>query len=121
MTNHAQPEIREASEDMAGADFAALDFEPWIHEPDEWKPPTRQEWMDAENPHLANVRLAFIALHKSKSELIQAAGGLYECDMLQATLDGFQDSIGFFQVFVEILSAAKARLCCAAMNIEDAA
>jgi hypothetical protein len=33
-----------APKPMTAEQWAALNFEPWTHKEDEWKPPTDEEW-----------------------------------------------------------------------------
>ena len=49
------------------ADYAALDWEPWKHSPDEWKPPTEEEWRGL----LITLRVAWHTLYKTKDECIE--------------------------------------------------
>jgi hypothetical protein len=97
--------------------WAAVDFEPWTHTEDEWKPPTGAEWPDHIRYFFPYVRLAWETLFKTKAELQTVAEGL-DGEPLETLLNGIADSREFFDNFVKILDAAQARLLCAASAAE---
>jgi hypothetical protein len=70
MNEHVNPTHVSPETDLDDEQFAALDFEPWVHSDDEWTPPTNQEWCDAVNPTLIAIRMAWISLYKTKPELV---------------------------------------------------
>lgn len=49
--------------DTAMEELAALDFTPWLRQPDGWQPPANEEWASLAKPHLVSVRLAWLTLH----------------------------------------------------------
>ena len=65
-------------EPMTAEQLAAFDFEPMTHTEDEWKPPTDKEWMDGGRYVLHFVRMAWLALYRSKAELVEGFGKLDE-------------------------------------------
>jgi len=114
----------EPPRDMSDEEFAACDFEPWQHTEGEWTPPTNEEWARLANPHLMMVRVAWVALHKSKDELIEMAEGMFkeedgEENLLFATLDRLVETSNMFKGFLSVCDAAMARLMVAGMNIQD--
>ncbi|RUW62107.1 hypothetical protein [Mesorhizobium sp. M7A.F.Ca.US.008.03.1.1] len=58
------------ADDMPDAEFAALDWKPWEHYEGEFVPPTNDEWIEAINPTLVAIRLAWAVMYKTKPELI---------------------------------------------------
>ena len=45
---------------------AAIDFKSWNHKPDEWKPPTDEEWAEMSRAELVWIRTAWHLLYKSR-------------------------------------------------------
>ena len=91
------------------AEFAAKDFEPW--DTSECPLPTNQEWIDSINPHLISLRLAWVAMGKTKAELVEQleADGVFK-----PMLDGIGDTERQMRGLHDLSSAALARLMCAA-------
>lgn len=125
MPNAFVPAAGEAvAADMTDEQFAALDFEPWQHEPDEWKPPSNEQWARLANPYLVSVRMAWLTLYKTKPELVEMIQGMDREGVFEPYGNGIRDSIDFFKAFLVVLEAAEARIICAGLTIpydEDAA
>ena len=92
--------------------MAGLEFEPWKHSDDCWKPPSNEEWTRLANPHLVSVRLAWVTLHKSKEELVAVAGELGDEGLMQLAGQIGQSS-DWFKGLQQVLEAAECRLMCA--------
>ena len=73
---------------------------------------TDEDWLN----HLVTIRLAFVALSKTKEELKEVARKALADDQFNS-IEGFQSSIEFLSVGVEFLTAAKARLLCAGLAV----
>jgi len=105
----------EAEERMTHEQWAAIEFEPWTHMPDEWKPPTNEKWAD--DKRLPTVRLAWHLLYKTKAELVAGAVRLGDEDGVDL-MEGFADARKLFETFAEVLAVAEARLFAAAAVAE---
>jgi hypothetical protein len=110
------PALPKSDEEIMTAEqWAAFDFEPWTHTEDEWKPPVDKEWMDDGRSVLPFVRMAWIALHRTKAELVEGFGKLDDDDgTFETMMDGIAHAQEFFENFATILKAGEARLMCAA-------
>ena len=104
--------------DMSEAEFAAVDFEPWVHTPDEWTPPSNVEWAALANPHLVTIRIAWLIMHKSKTELIEMIEGL-ERDVAVEMLDRLLDTSRWIKGLHCIADGALARMMCAGLAAGD--
>lgn len=93
--------------------MAKLEFEAWPYTDEEWKPPTNEEWANLANPHLVMVRIAWITMHKSKEELIEVISGLEESDVIDATMDGIDNTADYFDGLAQLMRGAQARMLCA--------
>ena len=100
-------------EPVTAEQLAAFDFEPLTHTKDEWKPPTDKEWMDGGRYVLRFVRMAWLALHRTKAELVEGLGKLDD-EPFEVMMDGIAHSHEFFESFAKILKAGEVRLLCAA-------
>ena len=93
-------------------EMAALMFTPWARHDGEWTPPSNDEWASLANPHLISVRLAWLTLHKSKHDLVEAAEQLGD-----AALMDFVGQIGrsaaWFEGLHTLLATAECRIMCA--------
>ncbi|SDU42320.1 hypothetical protein [Stappia sp. ES.058] len=120
MPNSTVPAAAEGlPDDMTDEDFAAMDFEPWQHEPDEWKPPSNEEWARLANPYLVSVRMAWLTLFKTKPELMEMIAGMDREGIFELYGNGIRDSIDFFKAFLAVLEAAEARIICAGLSLGD--
>jgi hypothetical protein len=102
---------------MTDEQWAALNFEPWTHKPDEWKPPSADEWRDHINFVFPNIRLAWETMYKTKAELMTVAEKL-DGEPLEELITGIGDAKKFFEGFVDVLGAALVRLICAGTAVE---
>jgi hypothetical protein len=107
------PEINNATS------WAELDFEPWQHTEDGWKPPSNKEWNDWGAEYLPYVRIAWISMFKTKAELQVVIDDLgEECGI--EMLDGFSRIVSSLKGVVEVVDAAEARIITAGMtSIEE--
>ncbi len=105
--------------DMTDQQLAAITFEPWKHEPDEWTPPSNEQWARLANPSLVSVRMAWLTLYKTKPELVAMIEGMDREGIFIPYGNGIRDSIDFFKAFLVVLEAAEARIICAGLSIED--
>ncbi len=103
------PEINDATL------WAELNFEPWQHTEDEWKPPSNKEWNDWGAEHLPYVRVAWISMFKTKAELQVVVDELGEKHGTE-TLEGFLRIIGSLASIVKVVEAAEARIIAAGMT-----
>ena len=120
MPNASVPAAGEAvPADMTDQQLAAMTFEPWKHEPDEWKPPSNEQWARLANPYLVSVRMAWLTLYKTKPELVEMIEGMDREGIFERYGNGIRDSIDFFKTFLVVLEAAEARIICAGLSIPD--
>lgn len=120
MPNASVPVAGEAvPADMTDLQLAAMTFEPWKHEPDEWKPPSNEQWARLANPYLVSVRMAWLTLFKTKPELVEMIQGMDREGIFEPYGNGIRDSIDFFKAFLVVLEAAEARIICAGPSIPD--
>lgn len=114
-----------ADEEMSDEDFAATEFEAWLHQDGEWTPPTNEEWVELANPHLATIRIAWATLHKTKPELIETIEKLLRDNeedgqgFITETLDGFLHTSNYLKGLLAIVDIALGRLLVAGMNVSD--
>lgn len=105
---------------VSAEERAALDFEPWDRL--EVKPPTNEEWACLANPYLVMIRLAWIFVQKTKSELVGIILEIFSSedapDAGHQMMESFRSTIIFFEVNLQILKSAEARLLCAAAVAE---
>ena len=87
-----------------------MNFEPW--EGAQSPPSSLAEDTQATLPA---VRIAWIAMHKTKAELMTVVAEL-EAEHLDNMLDGIIDARDFFAAQVAILDAAEIRIMCAAAS-----
>jgi hypothetical protein len=113
----AESEAAAENEIMTIAQMAAMNFEPWKHEADEWEPPSNDEWAKDGPFLLPIVRLAWIALFKTKAELETIAEELAG-EPFEEIVDGIGNARKFFSGFVTALDAAEVRITCAAASQE---
>lgn len=107
MTNASSSEDPVTIEEMA-----AIAFEPWRHDADDWKPPSNDQWTALANPHLISVRLAWLTVHKTKDELIAMAAELGD-DGIGELVAQIERSADWFKGLHELLSGAECRIMCA--------
>jgi hypothetical protein len=94
-------------------DMAAMNFEPWEHGPNGWKPPSNSEWAKDGAYLLPFVRMAWFAMYKTKAEL-QTIAETLEDGPFDHMMDGIAHSREFFEKFLTVLNGAEARILCAA-------
>ena len=97
--------------------LAPMTFEAWQHEPGEWAPPTNGEWAELANPHLINIRTAWVLMHKSKPEIMKFVRNL-DNETGGELMDQMIGSIEYFKGLVAILEGAEARILCAGSAVE---
>jgi hypothetical protein len=102
---------------MTDEQWAAMDFEPWTHNEDEWKPPTDEEWPADSADVLPFVRLAWHAMFKTKAELGTIFKKMGDDDFGKLAED-MARSREFFERFVGVLQSAEIRLICAGTAVE---
>jgi hypothetical protein len=107
--SHADPADEQFATDEQ---WAATNFEAWQHAPNEWKPPSNEDWSLLAPNLLPYVRMAWISLYRTKSEL-EPLATLDEEAFLEM-VDGISNSRKFFEGFVTILRTAEIRILCAA-------
>jgi hypothetical protein len=111
--------------EMTDAEFAAMQFEAWVHSDGEWTPPSNEEWAKLANPHLVMLRVAWLTLHKTKVEAIDMAQKLADEkptegeSFLIETLDNLQHTADWFRGLLAICDLAVARLLVAGMNVPE--
>jgi hypothetical protein len=112
--SHADP----AADEQLATDeqWAAVNFEPWQHEPNEWEPPSNAEWSSFAAQLLPYVRMAWISLFKTKAELETMAKTLDE-EPFEEMVEGISNSKKFFEEYVTILQTAEARIFSAATAV----
>jgi hypothetical protein len=104
MTTSAPTEPAATIEELAG-----LEFQAWEHHSGEWRPPSNDEWAALANPHLISIRLAWLILHKSKVELVDANQTLGD-DGVEALIQQIGQSAAWLKGLQEILLAAECRM-----------
>jgi len=92
--------------------MAKLDFAAWDTETFDWTPPSNTEWAALANPHLISVRLAWLAVHKSKAGLASVAAQLGDAGMVEM-VSQIGQSADWFERLQKLLATAEARLMCA--------
>jgi hypothetical protein len=108
----ARPE--KSHKPMTDKQWAAIEFEPWTHNEDEWKPPTDQEWAD--DARIETVRLAWHLMYKTKAELVAGAAKMEDKGV--RLTEGFAEAREFFERCVGVLTFAESRLICAGTVVE---
>lgn len=98
-------------------ELAALDFTQWQRSPDEWTPPSNEEWADLANPNLVTVRVAWMVMHKTKAELITMLEEI-EDDLGDDMFDRLQHTSDFFRGMLAVSEGALMRLCSAGASLE---
>ena len=93
-------------------EMATVEFTPWARHDSEWTPPSNEEWTSLANPHLISVRLAWLTLHKSKGELIEAAEHLGG-EALMDLVGQIGRSADRFEGLRQLLASAETRIMCA--------
>jgi hypothetical protein len=101
---------------MTDEQWAAMNFEPWTHNEDEWEPPTDKEWAD--DIRLPTVRLAWHLMHKTKAELVAGAAKMEDKDGVRL-IDGIAEAREFFERCVGVLQSAEVRLICAGTAVSQ--
>lgn len=92
--------------------MAKLDFAAWDTETFDWTPPSNTEWAALANPHLISVRLAWLAVHKSKKELIDVAAQFGDAGLIEL-VGQIGRSADWIEGLQTLLATAEARLMCA--------
>jgi len=105
-----------AAEDITEAEIAAIEFEPWVHVTDEWTPPTDEEWANLANPHLVTIRMAWMALYKTKPELVELVDGLHKEGILEPLMDSLNETSKWFEGLCMIAKSALGRMCSAGLS-----
>lgn len=95
---------------------AVLNFEPWQHADDEWKPPSRVEWAELTNTHLIALHFAWAMMFKTKEELGETVVKLYddEGDLASELFEMLDRTATFFEALSNLANGASARLLIAA-------
>jgi hypothetical protein len=99
---------------MTDKQWAAIEFEPWTHNEDEWEPPTDKEWADG--IRLPTVRLAWHLMHKTKAELVAGAAKMEDKGV--RLIEGIAEARELFERCVAILEFAENRLIYAGTAVE---
>lgn len=116
MPKSSGPTNRRQSKKVATPEqIAALKFEPCQHSPDEWRPPSNEEWSAAGGDVLPFVRSAWLMMYKTKDEIGTIAKDL-SVESLEGTWNGIIHAQEFFESFVTVLKAAEIRLMSAAAS-----
>jgi hypothetical protein len=113
----AQPDASAESKIVTFEQKVAMNFEQWPHVPDEWEPPTNAEWAKDGDYLLPFVRMAWLTLFKTKTEVETIAETLDD-EPFEILVNGIIHSREFFENFVKILNAAEVRITCAANAVE---
>ena len=92
--------------------MAAMNFKPWEHTENEWKPPSNTEWNSHGTYLLPFTRLAWLSMFKTKAELETIAEEL-EDEQFEELVNGIIHSLEFFENFVTVLRSAEVRIMCA--------
>lgn len=90
--------------------MAALDFEPWTDM--SWSPPTSAEWSRLDNPYGFTLRIASKTVQKTKPELVAMIGDMDD-EVGGSLMNGFVDTITFFEGCLELLKCAETRILAA--------
>lgn len=107
-----------ATDDLSIAELAAMDFDPWPVSPDNWQPPTNDQWCNEVNPTLIAARVAFASMHKSKDQLVVIVSEL-EKDGVDV-FENIRHAQAFIDPIKSVLDAAYARMLIAsAAAIEE--
>lgn len=102
--------------EMSDEEFAAIDIEPWQHEPDEWIPPTNERWAELANPHLMMIRVAWIVHYKTKPELIQMIEEMDDSGIMVSTFERMKHTLEWVEGLHTLLTGARARMLVPGMN-----
>lgn len=98
-------------------ELAEITFEPWEHQPDEWTPPSNAEWAALANPHLINIRLAWVLMFKTKPEVMDVVRDL-DNEAGTELMENMIGSIEYFKWLLTVLEGAEARILCAGSALE---
>ena len=97
--------------------MAEMNFRPWEHTEDEWKPPSNTEWNSHGTHLLPFTRLAWLSMFKTKAELETIAEEL-EDEQFEELVNGIIHSREFFENFVMVLRSAEVRIICGEAAVE---
>jgi hypothetical protein len=95
--------------------MAAMTFEPWEPIADGWVPPTNPEWMPFGEWALPTIRIAWVAMFKTKAELEKLSRDLSD-ETFEQMINGIGRAREAFEQFVEVLTSAETRIMCAAAS-----
>ncbi len=115
----------DVEKEMADEEFAACNFDAWIHEEGEWTPPTNDQWAKLANPHLVTIRIAWLTLYKTKAELIEMLRDQLRDseddgnEFITSILDHLSATSDFLNGMLTVVDSALARLLVAGMNIPN--
>jgi hypothetical protein len=98
--NASQADLADDEEFATDEQWAATTFEPWQHAPNEWKPPSNEDWSLLAPNLLPYVRMAWISLYRTKAELEPLA--TLEEEAFEELIGGISNSRKFFEGFVTI-------------------
>lgn len=88
---------------------AAMEFEPWVSEPDAWAPPAPDKWTSEAMPHLIALRASWNGMFKSKPQLVEMIENIGE-DAGIELLDAITAASDYFKGIQAILGSFEMRL-----------
>lgn len=124
-THRLQDGSADVEKEMTDEEFAACNFDAWIHAEGEWTPPTNDQWAKLANPHLVTIRIAWLTLYKTKAELIEMLGDQLRDseddgnELITSILDQLSATSDFLKGMLTVVDAALARLLVAGMNVPN--
>jgi hypothetical protein len=91
----------------------------------DWEPPSNKLWLELANPHLVNVRMAFLTVKQNREKARETAAAFKEMEVdgengLERVLDDMLNSAAYFACLTEVLSTAARRLAVYAPESEAA-
>lgn len=117
--DHADAKDKARLDAATAEELAALDFQPWTHSPDEWRPPGDAEWAARGKDALPMVRMAWLTLFKTKDEMVKAMEALTSDEEAgERFMNSFIDTIDFFKGLLAVLEIAEARILCSGAVVE---
>jgi hypothetical protein len=100
---------------ITGAEYAAMDFEPWEGEVDTKMLPDNEQFAEAGLSNLIICRMALVMMYRTKAELSEMfeQEGHAMCDLV----DDVGRAKNFFSYFSKLLDAASVRLITAGSSV----
>jgi hypothetical protein len=111
----AAPTSPDAPAIVTAEQLADMDFVAWEHEPDEWTPPSNEEWLRLSEQQIISFRFAWLIMHKTKPELETVARNLEDETFIEL-VNAIGSARECFTDLASILESAECRMMSAAAS-----